>query len=82
MPVSDLRQTIEGLAQEVAGLDYAASQDALRAVYRLAWLTILDDAERILGRVGRQRDQLSALKAGIGRAMQAADQGAAQWVAR
>lgn len=82
MPEPDLRKTIEELALEVAGLDYAASQDALRAVYRLAWLTILDDAERILGRVGRQRDQLSALMAGIGRAMQAADQGAAQWVAR
>lgn len=79
MPGPDLRQTIEEIAREVAGLDYAASQEGLQAVYRLAWLTILDDAERILGRVGRERDQLSALLVGINRAMLSADQGAARW---
>lgn len=82
MPGPDLRQTIEELAREVAGLDYAASQDALRSVYRLAWLNILQELDRTLRSGGRQPARLAQLLASVTQALRAADRSAAAWMSR
>lgn len=82
MPGPDLRRTIEELARDVAGLDYAVAQETLRSVYRLAWLTLLEDIERTLRSGGKPPQQVARLLNSVTRTLRAVDRTAAQWTSQ
>ncbi|MBI3926099.1 MAG: hypothetical protein HY319_11200 [Armatimonadetes bacterium] len=44
--IPDLQRTIEELARDLAGLNYRGGEQEMRELWRLAWLLILDQAEK------------------------------------
>jgi len=82
MPGPDLRLTIEEVARELAGLDYAAAQRALQSVYRLAWLNLMQEVDRAMRSGAKPVAQVSRLLSSVTQTMRAADRGAAAWMSR
>lgn len=78
----DLRLTIEEVARELAGLDYAAAQRALQSVYRLAWLNLMQEVDRAMRSGAKPVAQVSRLLSSVTQTMRAADRGAAAWMSR
>ena len=75
MPGPDLRLTIEEVARELAGLDYAAAQRALQSVYRLAWLNLMQEVERAMRSGAKPVAQVSRLLSSVTQTIRAADRG-------
>lgn len=82
MPGPDLRLTIEEVARELAGLDYAAAQRSLQSVYRLAWLNLMQEVDRAMRSGAKPVAQVSRLLSSVTQTMRAADRGAAAWMSR
>lgn len=82
MPGPDLRLTIEEVARELAGLDYAAAQRSLQSVYRLAWLNLMQEVDRAMRSGAKPVAQVSRLLSSVTRTMRAADRGAVAWMSR